>query len=228
MNRTSGATAWLIRHGESAANAGLPVSDFAEIPLTELGREQARIFALRFHELCPEPPTRIVQSPYLRARQTAEPLRARFPDVPVETWPVQEFTYLDPVATTGLTDVQRSPHYARYWGRHDPDFRDENGAESFTDFLNRVRAAVTKLQELPPGERVPVFCHGYFMQAVRLLLLFPQRPDRQMMPESLTLNDHEPIANTEFLELRVENGVARLLGQNHITPLTLERLIAHI
>ena len=227
MSDGGATTAWVIRHGESAANAGFAVSDFAAVPLTERGHEQARIFASRFHEVSPEPPTRIVQSPYLRARQTAEPLHYLHPKVSLETWPVQEFTYLDPVATTGLTDLERSPFYAKYWRRHDPEFREKNGAESFTDFMGRVRAAIARLEELPKGERVPVFCHGYFMQAVRLLLLFPHRPDRQMMPESLLLNEREPIANTEFLELRIENGRARLVGQNHITPLTLEHLIPH-
>ena len=220
-------TAWLIRHGESAANAGLPVSDFAQIPLTELGQQQAEIFAARFREISPEPPTRIVHSPYLRARQTAEPLIRRFPEVQIESWPVNEFTYLDPIATAGLSDVQRSPHYARYWERDDPAFREKNGAESFGDFMNRVRSMLRRLEDLPAGERVAIFCHGYFMQAVRLVLLFPQRSDRAMMSESRALNDNEPIANTEFLELSVKDGKARLIGQDHITPLTLEPIHPH-
>ena len=220
-------TAWLIRHGESVANAGLPVSDFAQIPLTELGEQQAEIFAARFRELSTEPPTRIVHSPYLRAGQTAEPLCRRFPEVPVEIWPVYEFTYLDPIATAGLTDFQRSPHYTQYWERDDPVFREKNGAESFTDFMDRVRGMLQRLEQLRAGERVPIFCHGYFMQAVRLVLLFPERPDKSMMAESRMLNDNEPIANTEFLEVRVAKGKARLVGQDHITPLTLEPIQPH-
>lgn len=224
---SSTTTAWLIRHGESAANAGLPVSDFAQIPLTPLGHKQAEMLAARFHEISPEPPTLIVQSPYLRARQTAEPTIRRYPDVPVETWPVFEFTYLDPVASIGLNEVQRSPLYARYWERDDPSFRDKNGAESFSDFMNRVRDMFRRLERMPAGERVAIFCHGYLMQAVRLLLLFPERPDRAMMSESRILNDNEPIANTEILELCIEDGRTQLLGQGHITPLTLEGVISH-
>lgn len=226
-DQSGATTAWLIRHGESAANAGLPVADFAGIPLTRLGRQQAEIFAARFHELSAEPPTRIVRSPYLRARETAEPMVRRYPGVPVETWPVYEFTYLDPIATVGLNDLQRSPFYARYWQRDDPGFRERNGAESFTDFMGRVRDMFRRLANLPPGERVPIFCHGYFMQGVRLLLLFPERSDQAMMSQSRILNDNEPIANTEFLELRIEDGKPRLVGQDHITPLTLEGVIPH-
>ena len=220
-------TAWLIRHGESAANAGLAVSDFTQIPLTDLGHQQAEIFAARFHELSPEPPTLIVQSPYLRARQTAEPFLRRYPDVPVETWPIYEFTYLDPVASAGLTEVQRYPLYDRYWAHNDPDYHEANGAESFTHFLNRIRDMFRRLEQLPADSRVAVFCHGYLMQAVRLLLLFPQRSDQSMMSESRILNENAPIANTEILELRIEGGSTRLIGQEHITPLTLEGVISH-
>jgi hypothetical protein len=31
-----------------------------------------------------------------RTRQTAAPTIARFPDAPVKTWPIEEFTYLQP------------------------------------------------------------------------------------------------------------------------------------
>lgn len=38
----------LIRHGESAANAGAPTQDHASIPLTEHGDQQAREVAFSF------------------------------------------------------------------------------------------------------------------------------------------------------------------------------------
>jgi hypothetical protein len=47
------------------------------------------------------------------------------------------------------------------------------------------------------------------------------------MSESRILNDTEPIANTEILELRIQGGRTELLGQGHITPLTLEGVISH-
>ena len=224
---TQDSTVWLIRHGESVANAGGAVTSFSEIPLTALGEEQAQMFADRFDELSPEPPTLIVRSPYLRARQTAEPLMARFPQVPVETWPVQEFTYLDPAATYGLNEAERAPFYASYWDQDSPDFANPGGAESFTHFMGRVRGSLSRFAALPAGARVAVFTHGYFMQGARLALLFPALSDQAMMSASRTLNDNEPIANTEILELRVIEGDIRTMGQEHITPLTLERVISH-
>lgn len=71
----------LIRHGQSTGNAGIPCHDLALINLTELGRQQAREVAASWTER----PSLIVTSPYVRARQTAEPTTERFPDVPVES-----------------------------------------------------------------------------------------------------------------------------------------------
>jgi len=60
---------WLIRHGQSESNAGLPSADWQGIPLTELGHQQAARIAGVFTD----PPKLIVSSPYLRAQQTAQP-----------------------------------------------------------------------------------------------------------------------------------------------------------
>jgi probable phosphoglycerate mutase len=68
---------WLIRHGQSESNAGLPTNGPAVTPLTAIGREQAERVAGAFTE----PPALIVASPFIRARQTAEPTRRCFPAV---------------------------------------------------------------------------------------------------------------------------------------------------
>ena len=79
-----------IRHGESVANAGGVTAEPSGIPLTELGREQALAIARGLSN----PPDLIITSPYTRARDSAAPTAARFPDVPLEVWPVQEFASL--------------------------------------------------------------------------------------------------------------------------------------
>ena len=52
---------WLIRHGESIANAGEPTQDHAAIPLSEKGLQQAQELALAI----PSAPDLIVTSPFL-------------------------------------------------------------------------------------------------------------------------------------------------------------------
>jgi 2,3-bisphosphoglycerate-dependent phosphoglycerate mutase len=81
---------WLVRHGESEANAGDVTGDRDSPPLTAVGRDQATRVASAF----PAAPDRVVLSPYVRAIQTAGPLLARFPAVLVESAAVQEFAYL--------------------------------------------------------------------------------------------------------------------------------------
>lgn len=51
---------WLIRHGESIANAGEPTQDHAAIPLSEKGLQQAQELALAI----PSAPDLIVTSPF--------------------------------------------------------------------------------------------------------------------------------------------------------------------
>lgn len=221
------ACAWLIRHGQSTANAGAATSDSAAIPLTALGEQQAAIFAEHIQEHLGAPPTLIVHSPYLRARQTAEATIARFPTVPVEVWPIQEFTYLDPATVAEMDERQRIPLYTRYWERGDPYYRDGGGAESFADFIQRIRDMHHRLSLAPDAARIAVFTHGYIMQATRLLLLFPAMSLEEMMPAIRSLNDRIPIANTEVLELKIAAGRIAPLGQEHIAPATTERPIPH-
>jgi 2,3-bisphosphoglycerate-dependent phosphoglycerate mutase len=96
---------WLVRHGESEANAGGITSDCTGIELTLCGRAKAEAVAAA----CPERPAWVGLSPYLRARQTAEPLLARYADVPIEELPVQEFTYLAAARCIGMNGLTRRP-----------------------------------------------------------------------------------------------------------------------
>ena len=142
-----------IRHGESTGNAGMPSDDLATITLTERGHEQARQVAARWAEA----PALIVTSPYTRTQQTAAPTIARFPTVPVEVWPIEEFTYLQPARWNGTASAERRPHLERYWSEADPDYCDGEGAESFATLLQRCKAALARFAAMPPASLVYVF-----------------------------------------------------------------------
>ena len=147
-----------VRHGQSTGNAGTPCHDLASIELTELGWKQAREVARAWTET----PTLIVTSPYLRTRQTAEATIQRYPDVPVEVWPMEEFTYLQPSRWNGTRSAERMPHLERYWADADPDpdWCDSKGAESFAALLHRAEAAPARLAALPSSSLVYVFSHS--------------------------------------------------------------------
>lgn len=169
----------LIRHGESAANAGEASLDHASIPLTPKGIEQARLVASPF-TLAPD---LIVASPFSRARATAMATASAFPSVPLETWPIHEFTYLEPARCVNTTVAQRRDWVEEYWSRSDPAFTDGEGAESFLDFVSRAQAFLHKLAE-HPGDDLAVFSHGQFINAVAWLIeRKPQQIDGRAMAE---------------------------------------------
>src|SRR5438046_2164244 len=60
----------LVRHGESEGNRDRTFTQDANVGLTALGREQARMTAARIATFYQ--PARIVASPYARAQQTAD------------------------------------------------------------------------------------------------------------------------------------------------------------
>ncbi|HEU4411254.1 MAG TPA: histidine phosphatase family protein [Polyangiaceae bacterium] len=162
---------WLIRHGESAANAGLATQDAAAIPLTARGRAQAELVA----RALPGPPDLLVSSSYVRAADTAAPARARFPESAHAEWPVHEFTYLAGGAGAPSTVAERRPRVDAFWARADPHHVDGEGAESFVALLDRVEALLVLLGEFG-GKFVAVYTHGLFMRTVLWSLVFGRVP----------------------------------------------------
>ncbi|MCK9749327.1 histidine phosphatase family protein [Pseudomonas syringae pv. syringae] len=155
----------LIRHGQSAANAGEASVDHATIPFTLKGVEQAQLVALSFTHA----PDLIVASPFSRAQATAMATVATYPDTPFETWPIQEFTYLEPARCANTTVAQRKDWVDAYWVRSDPAFTDGAGAESFSEFITRAKTFLARLTD-HPAQNIAVFSHGQFINAVAWLI----------------------------------------------------------
>ena len=193
----NGPTTWLIRHAESEGNAGRPTETPASNPLTERGHAQAGELAARFEQ----PPDVVVLSPYLRTQQTAAPLIARFPQVLVEEWPVQEFTFLAPAKYAGTTEAQRRSSVQAYFAACDPMARDGLGAESFEEFIGRVDSMLLRALELRDSWNV-IFTHGYVMKAVLWRQQHPQAAvDRSFMAGFLDFHRCTVVANGEIIRL---------------------------
>lgn len=213
MDRASGAASALtrratfIRHGESMANIGQWDGGFAEIPLTNLGEKQSEILAAKW----PAAPDLIVVSPYLRTQQTAAPTIARFPDVPVETWPIHEFTFWDPAYWGSDSAEDTFEMVERFWRRADPDFRHAEGTENFRDLLGRTEAALAKLAARDDAQHVLLFTHGHFMQALRHTLFYPEWTPREKMANFRAYDDAHRVKNTETMNVELTNGEWRLL-----------------
>lgn len=172
------ARVWLIRHGESEANAGLVTGKPANIKLTAKGHQQAKQIASAFTNA----PSLIVTSPFLRTKETAQPTIERFAIAPSVEWQIQEFNYLADSRRQNTTLEQRKPLAEDYWSRGDINYCDGEGAESFAAMMERVRDLRTKIQSLDNGlndgfdsgfddEFVVIFTHGLFMRIFMWSLL---------------------------------------------------------
>lgn len=167
----------LVRHGESAANAGAATPDHANIPLTEKGIEQAK----RVAQSVGRAPELIVASPFSRAQATADATLSVFPEAPFETWPIEEFTYLDPARCVNTTVGQRKAWVDEYWANANPSYID--GAESFLEFVGRARSFLDDLAT-HPAQDILAFSHGQFLNAVAWLIeRKPLQVDAQAMIE---------------------------------------------
>lgn len=156
---------WLLRHGESVANARGISSNPALISLTRTGLMQADLLVEQFII----PPDLIVTSSYIRTTETARSLLKKYPDIPCEEWPVHEFTYISPSKCCNTTMVDRKPMVEQYWQKADPNYCDGQGAESFNSFLERVRLSISMLKKRKENF-VVIFTHGQFMCAMKWLL----------------------------------------------------------
>ncbi|MBB5343394.1 histidine phosphatase family protein [Tunturibacter empetritectus] len=190
-----------IRHGQSTGNAGIPCHDLALPELTELGWQQAREVAKSWTDT----PSLIVTSPYLGTQQTAAPTIERFPEVPVEVWPVQEFTYLQPGRWNGTLSSERMPVLERYWTEADPEYCDGEGAESFAMLLYRAEEALIRLAGMAEDSLVFVFSHGQFIQAVQSIVIDSDLSNHEIMRQFWD-KGNPAIRNAELVPLEWNNG----------------------
>ncbi len=200
---------FLIRHGESEANVGLPTCRPECGGLTQRGREQARAIAafLRVY-----PPDFIMTSPYIRARETMEAALSLLPAtaraVPIEEVPaVREFTYLAPGRWKYSTVEERRPEVDRYWQDAEPDSVDGPGAESFRMFIKRVSSFLEQVREMEKEyENIAVFSHEQFINAVLWLKDHtPEEVSSQAMRDFRTLLDRKSIPNGVIVQLKYSN-----------------------
>lgn len=146
----------LIRHGESEGNRDRVFTRTPAVPLTERGREQiraaARWIAGRYA------PERIVASPYLRARQSAEELREilRVPIDVEEDLRERNYGELAGEPYTILrTRTDLDP--ASYWLWRPP------GGETLVEVAARAGAVLDRLAQAHPQGDIVVVSHGATM-----------------------------------------------------------------
>lgn len=205
----------LIRHAESLANAGAATSTPRDIPLSEKGHVQARLLA----DSITDEPELIVLSPYVRTGETARPLLKRFPDCPVETLPIQEFTYLAISRCRNTTYEQRKPMVEEFWTRCDPFYSDGDQAESLAELVGRAKEFLRRIPEMP-GELVFVFTHEQFIKTLMWVVLnLGEKLDAEFVTSFRNFSTSFAIPNTAVMKMLLRDGVLTLgrIDSSHLT-----------
>jgi probable phosphoglycerate mutase len=195
VNPPSADVIWLVRHGQSAANAGLATEHPATIALTTLGHKQSAQVAQQL----PRAPDWVAISPFQRTADSAAPCIARFPQVQVFTWPIQELTYLSPVRCRNTCASDRQEWAKAYWAASNPQAVDGEGAESFIEFMARVNQFATLLRETPGFGLV--YGHGMFLKAFLIALEQGFEATASFMQRFRQLETAQPLTNGQIIEL---------------------------
>lgn len=187
---------FLVRHGESASNAGGITMPHALIPLTGVGRYQA----MELVGCLPASPTRLLASPFLRAMDTARPYAERT-GLAIEPEPLlQEFDMIDPALIAGMDQVQRRPIADAHWADGDPDKQLGIQAESFRGFHGRVHRFLDEVAPTLPNGTV-CFGHGIWIGMAAWQLLGFTSVDSQTMRQFRRFQSGLPLPNGVVYQL---------------------------
>jgi len=146
----------LVRHGETAANIDQVWHGSIDTPLTPRGERQAARVAERIQLEFPDA-TAVYSSDLQRARNTARAIRNL---LDVEHHAQADLREYDLGSWEGKTFAEL--HHELEFFRHirsNPDFA-PHGGESPQSVAERLSAALRRIADAHPGERVVVVTHG--------------------------------------------------------------------
>lgn len=155
---------YVVRHGETWANAEQRYLGSLDPSLTERGRQQAQALA----EDLPENLEVLIVSPRLRAVETASILNEKLKLTPEI---VECFQERNVGVFEGLTQAEAKARYPQLWSRNITRRWDAGptGAESIADVVNRVREGLVGLESKHPSKAVLLVAHGFVAKVVRAL-----------------------------------------------------------
>jgi broad specificity phosphatase PhoE len=179
----------MVRHGESEGNRDRRFTLSPEVPLTDLGRRQAREAARRIAKRFN--PQLIISSPYRRARQTSDIIAAEL-NLPIEV--VHDLHERDLGVLKGQSyDLLRD--LAGQDSGYDPErewlWRPENG-ESYEDVRQRVIVAIEETRRRYPDHELIVVSHGGVMLSLWAHLTGSWEAAHMPTNCGIVLIEHEP------------------------------------
>jgi broad specificity phosphatase PhoE len=180
-------TLTIVRHGQSAGNVArdaaieadidrIDVLDRdADVPLSDLGRDQSRALGRWYSRRMPhDRPDILLASPYRRACQTADLFRSAGgcgQDVDIcfdERLREKEFGILDGLTTTGIRSLEpQQAEFRRVLGKfyHRPP-----GGESWCDVILRLRSVMDTIALHHAQRHVMIFTHQVVVLCLRYII----------------------------------------------------------
>ncbi|GJE12195.1 MULTISPECIES: histidine phosphatase family protein [Methylobacterium] len=227
---------WIVRHGESAGNvaaeaahgASLARIDIAErdvdVALSARGERQADAVGLWFADQPPEArPEIVLTSPYRRARQTADRIRAAgglvqdAPDHRVdERLRERELGILDRLTRRGVEQLH--PEQAEMRRRLGKFYHRPPSGESWCDVTLRLRSALDTVSLHDGERRVLIVAHQVVVLCLRYLI------EDMTEAEILAIDAAGDVANCSVTEyaFRPREGTTGRLGlerYNFVAPI---------
>ncbi len=229
---------WVVRHGESAGNvareaaqaAGAARIDIAErdvdVPLSALGQRQAEALGRWFAGQPEETrPNLVLASPYRRAVQTAEAIRAAgglardAPRLAVdERLREKEFGILDRLTHKGIE--QGHPQQAALRADLGKFYHRPPGGESWCDVILRLRSVLDTIALNHDDRRILVVAHQVVVLCLRYLL------EDLTEAEILAIDADGDVVNcgvTAYAPAPSGSGIA-LVRYNFVAPLEASAL----
>lgn len=225
------ASVGVVRHGQSVGNVAhaeatanrserleLDTRD-VDVPLSDLGRQQAEALGRRLATLGPaEAPTAVLVSPFLRAQQTAryalDACGGAVADLEVRV--DERLRDRDLGVLEGLTwrGVQaKYPELAATRSKLGKFYQRPPGGEAWTDVLLRLRSVHQTLLHEYADERLLIFSHDV------IVLLFRYLYDDLDERAVLDLGQQDPVRNGSLTTFVRQGGRLRLESYNVVAPL---------
>lgn len=146
----------LIRHGETDWNRELRFQGHADVPLNDIGHEQARRLGLR---MAGEAAQYLISSDLMRSQQTATPTAQQL-SLPIVTSMSLREQHFGVVEGMRADEIKaQHPRAWEDWLKFQQDHAMPSG-ESTRQFHARILAALCDVVATHPGQTVLVFTHG--------------------------------------------------------------------
>ena len=202
-------TLYIIRHCQSAGNAGGRFQGRFDGPVNEQGEKQLELLSLRFRN---EHLDAIYSSPLIRAYRTAEAVN-KFHGLPIHKDEGLLEIDVGEMENKLLSQIgQEYPQLAANWD-HAPDLCVFPGGETMAQVYHRVGETIARITEDNLGKTVAITTHGGFIKNLYARVQFGSIQG---------LRQSAVFGNTSVSILEVEDGIYRWKSVNDMSHLPVE------